>query len=42
MKDEKGEILMDICRCEKTHQKGLIDSTSAGEYLAKVPSVTEK
>ena len=26
---------MDICRCEKTHQKGLIDSTSADEYLKR-------
>ena len=42
MKDEKEEILTDIFGCEKTRQKGLIDSTSADEYLAKVLSVTEK
>ena len=42
MKDEKTEILADIFGCEKTHQKGLIDSTSEDEFLAKVRSVTEK
>ena len=42
MKDKKEEILTDIFGCEKTRQKGLIDSTSAVEYLAKVLSVTEK
>ena len=39
MKDEKEQILTGIFGCEKTRQKGLIDSSSADEYLAKVLSV---
>lgn len=39
-KEEKDEILMDIFGSEGNQLKGLIDSTSENEYLAKVISVT--
>ena len=42
LKDMKKEVLMDIFGCDKSKEKGIIDSLDEDEFVAKVDSLVEK